>query len=215
MRNPRSSVPRAALREVVQQHTRAAYQDAILNAAERVFGKLGYFEAKMADIAQETGVSVGTLYNYFDSKEAVVLALAQRKHEEFFSRLDDCADVSPPLARLEALVGSMLSFFEERGDLFAVYLGMGLSNENECRRIGGLIGVESYLRFIAVLEAALSDAAELGQVRRDLAPRALGTTLGGMLNAAIFSWMHEGRAGPLAERGKAVLDLFMNGARNT
>ena len=215
MRNSRSSPPRAALREVVQQHTRAAYQDAILNAAERVFGKLGYFETKMADIAQETGVSVGTLYNYFDSKESVVVALAQRKHDEFFARLDDCRGVTPPLARLEVLVGSMLSFFEERGDLFAIYLGMGLTNENECRRIGGLVGVEGYLRYLAVLEAAVSDAAELGQVRPDLSPRMLATALGGMLNATIFAWMHDGRTGPLTERGKAVFDLFMTGAQDT
>jgi AcrR family transcriptional regulator len=215
MRNSRSSPPRAALREVVQQHTRAAYQDAILNAAERVFGKLGYFETKMADIAQETGVSVGTLYNYFDSKENVVVALAQRKHDEFFARLDDCQGVAAPLVRLEAFVDSMLGFLEERGDLFAIYLGMGLSNENECRRIGGLVGIEAYLKFLAVLEAVLSDAAALGQVRRDLSPRVLATALGGMLNATLFRWMHDGRTGPLTERGKAVFDLFMNGARNT
>jgi AcrR family transcriptional regulator len=215
MRSSRSHRSRAALREVVQQHTRAAYQDAILKAAERVFGKLGYFEAKMADIAQETGVSVGTLYNYFENKESVVMGLAQREHDEFFAGLDACAEIAQPLDRVEAMVGSMLGFFEARGDLFAIYTKMGLSNENECRRIGGLVGVEGYLRLLTAFEDVLGKAAELEQVRHDLPARELAAALCGMLNAAIFVWMHEGRVGALVDRGKGVLDLFMKGARST
>ncbi len=212
MRNSRSLRPRAALREAVQQHTRAAYQDAILKAAEKVFARMGYFDAKMADIAQQTGVSVGTLYNYFDSKEDVVVSLAQRLHDEFFSGLDECRGTTP-LRRLEALVGSVLSFFEARGDLFAIYTNMGLTNENECRRLGGLVGVEGYLRLVAVFEGALRDAAAAGQIRKDFDPHELAAALCGMLNASIFVWMHHDRAGKLVDRGPGVLDLFMKGAQ--
>ncbi len=212
MRRCRSVRPRA-LREAVQQSTRAAYQDAILKAAETVFRRMGYFEAKMADIAQETGVSVGTLYNYFDSKENVVVSLAQRLHDEFFSGLDDCRD-GDPVSRIEALVSSVLGFFEKRGDLFAIYTNMGLTNENECRRLGGLVGVEGYLRLVSVFEEALGEAAARGEVRRDWTAHELAAALCGMLNASIFVWMHQGRDGKLADRGRGVLDLFMKGARN-
>jgi AcrR family transcriptional regulator len=211
----RPSQRRVALRAAFQQRTRAAYQDAILHAAERVFRALGYFDAKMADIARETGVSVGTLYHYFDNKEAVVLALAQREHDEFFGGIDQFCSVSDPVARLEALATFMLRFFEERGDLFAIYTKMGLSNENECRRLGGLVGVQGYLGLLGVLEEAMSEASKNGQLRVDWSPRQLAAALAGMLNSAIFLWMHDGRAGPLADRGKGVLDLFLKGARNS
>lgn len=43
----------------------------ILDAALRVFGTRGLRRARMADIARELGVSPGTLYQYFESKEAL------------------------------------------------------------------------------------------------------------------------------------------------
>lgn len=68
------------LRQRLRQHTRAAYRDAILAAAQETVLRQGYHAAKMADIALATGVAVGTLYKYFESKEAVVIASSRRKN---------------------------------------------------------------------------------------------------------------------------------------
>ena len=56
---------------------------AILAAAKSIFSKDGYVAAKMSDIAGEVGVAPGTLYLYFESKEALANAIA----EELFLRL--------------------------------------------------------------------------------------------------------------------------------
>ncbi len=56
---------------------------AILNAARTVLLRDGYGAAKMSDIAAEAGVAPGTLYLYFDSKEALASAIG----EDFFARL--------------------------------------------------------------------------------------------------------------------------------
>ena len=53
--------------EVRRQH--------ILDAARRVFGQRGYHRATIRDIAREAGVSDGTIYNSFDGKAALLLAL--------------------------------------------------------------------------------------------------------------------------------------------
>ena len=50
----------------------------ILNAAEGVFTKKGFDEARMDDIAEETGLSKGTLYLYFKSKEELIIAILDR-----------------------------------------------------------------------------------------------------------------------------------------
>ena len=47
----------------------------ILDAAERVFNRRGYDRATTREIAAEAGVAEGTLYNYFGSKRAILLAL--------------------------------------------------------------------------------------------------------------------------------------------
>jgi len=50
----------------------------IMNAAEQVFTKKGFDEARMDDIAEQTGLSKGTLYLYFKSKEDLVIAILDR-----------------------------------------------------------------------------------------------------------------------------------------
>ena len=43
----------------------------LLDAAERVFGELGYHDASVVKLAESAGVAGGTFYLYFDSKKAI------------------------------------------------------------------------------------------------------------------------------------------------
>ena len=51
---------------------------AIVDAATEVFAQLGFAGAQMADVAAAAGVSVGTIYNYVEGKEALLLLCAER-----------------------------------------------------------------------------------------------------------------------------------------
>ena len=48
----------------------------LLDAARAVFEQHGFFDARVADIAEAAGVSQGTFYTYFESKEAVFQEVA-------------------------------------------------------------------------------------------------------------------------------------------
>ncbi len=50
----------------------------IIEAAQNVFARLGFHKARMDDIAQEAGVSKGTLYWYYKSKDALITAILER-----------------------------------------------------------------------------------------------------------------------------------------
>ena len=54
----------------------------ILDAAETVFAKAGYDEATTHQIAEEAGISPGSLYQFFSNKEEIAQALATRYVEE-------------------------------------------------------------------------------------------------------------------------------------
>src|SRR5215467_12812463 len=56
--------------------------DAILEATTRVLIKEGYDRASTNKIAAVAGVSIGSLYQYFPSKEAVVAAVIERHTQE-------------------------------------------------------------------------------------------------------------------------------------
>ena len=56
--------------------------DAILDAAEICFARMGYAEATTNHIAALAGISPGSLYQFFANKEAIAQALAARYNEE-------------------------------------------------------------------------------------------------------------------------------------
>lgn len=54
-----------------------ATRERILEVAQRLFRDQGFDETTIRDIAAEVGMATGTLFNYFASKEEVVVALAE------------------------------------------------------------------------------------------------------------------------------------------
>jgi len=54
----------------------------IYEAAANVFDEIGYAEATTEQIAQKAGVSIGTLYNYFPGKEAILHGLWEKTMQE-------------------------------------------------------------------------------------------------------------------------------------
>lgn len=66
-----------AKREPKQDRARKT-REAILDAAERLFGDRGLHEVTSKEIAAEAGVAVGTFYTYFPDKRALFLELLER-----------------------------------------------------------------------------------------------------------------------------------------
>ncbi|OPY97527.1 TetR family transcriptional regulator [Bradyrhizobium sacchari] len=64
-----------------QQRSRATV-DALIEATARILVKEGFEKASTNRIAEVAGVSVGSLYQYFPSKEAIVAAVIGRHNEE-------------------------------------------------------------------------------------------------------------------------------------
>ncbi len=57
----------------------ASQRERILDAAEQCFIRHGFHGAPIAVIAETSGLSVGLLYRYFESKSAIVLAIIARQ----------------------------------------------------------------------------------------------------------------------------------------
>jgi AcrR family transcriptional regulator len=93
----------------------------IFEATAQVLSEHGEAALTTNRIAQRAGVSVGTLYQYFDSKEAIVLAMMAREREQCMRMLDlllahaDPADPDPlksdPRMLLRAFIRSYVEAF--------------------------------------------------------------------------------------------------------
>lgn len=78
--------------------------DEILDAAEVVFADVGYDAATTNLIARTAEVSPGTLYQYFDNKQAIATALAHRYVTLLSSTYDDVFDPALAALPLEVMV---------------------------------------------------------------------------------------------------------------
>jgi AcrR family transcriptional regulator len=58
-------------------------REQVLDAAERCFRAEGFHGASMARIASATKMSVGHIYQYFESKDAIIIALCERRFAGF------------------------------------------------------------------------------------------------------------------------------------
>lgn len=70
------------LRRTPKQERAQATVDAVIEAAARILIEDGYLPMSTNRVAERAGVSIGTLYQYFPNKDAIVEALVLRIAEE-------------------------------------------------------------------------------------------------------------------------------------
>lgn len=97
------------------QRMRAASRARILAAAEAVFARRGFHAARISDIAAEADMSVGSLYWYFPTKEAVLAEIVRAALNEQTAVLAAAADLPGlPRERVDALVEGSIALLERR-----------------------------------------------------------------------------------------------------
>ena len=112
------------LKEPRQARSRETFE-AILQAAAQVFERKGYAGATTNRIAERAGVSIGSLYQYFPNKDAILVALAERHLQQGNERLAPlvaafATDPPPVREGLELLVDSMIELHADSPRLHRV-----------------------------------------------------------------------------------------------
>ncbi len=99
------------LRERQQVRSRETFE-AILQAAAQVFERRGYAAATTNRIAERAGVSIGSLYQYFPNKAAILVALSERHLQQGIARLAPLIE----FIRGRSATGARGSFDFDRGN---------------------------------------------------------------------------------------------------
>lgn len=81
--------PRTSQRKSASQERSRLTVDSIVEATARILVKEGYDRASTNKIAAAAGVSIGSLYQYFPSKEALVAAVSERHAHEVLQSVRD------------------------------------------------------------------------------------------------------------------------------
>jgi AcrR family transcriptional regulator len=113
----------AKAQESLRDRKRELYREAILDAAERVFGEEGYEATKVQRIAAEAGVSLTTLYSVLQSKWEIYRAVHRRRLSEVMSLTQGV--LQKDMSSLDTLIAGtrmQLAFFMERRDFTKMQL---------------------------------------------------------------------------------------------
>jgi TetR/AcrR family transcriptional repressor of mexJK operon len=181
-----------------------AQAEKIVEAAARLFGTQRFHEVRMDDVALAAEVGKGTLYRYFRDKEELFTGLLEHALDRFQERIrQEVAKATGARQRLEALVGAIISYFDEHPHL------MNLIQRGELTHRGDRPFVWSYSR-VGVLRL-IADLFEEGQAQGEFAGR--DTELAAMmLLGGIRTVIRAGAKPRPADLARRIVDTLLWGA---
>ena len=99
-------------------------EQAILDAAVKVFAQHGYHRAKISSVADQAGVATGSVYLYYDNKEDILLTIFNRLWTELTDGLRIIVKRSDidPLQKLDLVIDTLFDLFIANPALASVFV---------------------------------------------------------------------------------------------
>jgi TetR/AcrR family transcriptional regulator len=95
----------------------------LLDAAEEVFGRKGYHETTLKEVAELAGFSVGSVYSFFENKDDLFQQIFLRRGEQFMAGMHEVLDGDDsPVEQLHELVDFQVGFFRKNPHFGRLYL---------------------------------------------------------------------------------------------
>jgi AcrR family transcriptional regulator len=126
--------------------------EVILEATARILQQEGPAALNTNYIAERAGISVGTLYQYYSNKEAILVAMARREIAtdeaaviKAISESAQGSDIDPVRLALRALISAFAKRRVARRFAFEALFGQGLGNElaRSVQKVAQLVGERS------------------------------------------------------------------------
>ncbi|MDQ2649760.1 MAG: TetR/AcrR family transcriptional regulator [Actinomycetota bacterium] len=189
---------------------KAERRSEILAAAKATFAIKGYHDTKVSDVAKAAGISYGSIYWYFDSKDALFHALMDHEQELLRDHIAHSTEGSPGAldgdSFFRAAVRATFEFFEADRDvvrlLFRDSLVLGDRFEGHLANI--------YEGFIADIEATVGLAQSAGYVV-DAPPRIVAFSVAALISQLAVRRLTVDDDLTTAEVADIVVDLLLRG----
>ena len=114
-----------------------ARREEIIDACAALYETMGFRDITILDIGAKTSFTRTSIYNYFQTKEEIFLALLQREHERWAADLEELARRDGPLSAGEFADG-MARVLEKRGCMLKL-MSMNLYDMERNSRLENLV----------------------------------------------------------------------------
>jgi len=184
----------------------------ILEHAEKIFAGSGFHETTMAQIAQASGFSIGSLYHFFRGKEELYSLMVMEKVRLMYDEIMEAARREETIeGKIRALVISHFAYVEHHIDFYRLLVGheSGLRSEGLKNLRNNML--DEHRKHVGWIEDLLSDGIRK-QFLRALDTKSLAHALMGIIAYFKFAWIMSPSGTSLSGKVEDVLDLFLRGA---
>jgi AcrR family transcriptional regulator len=167
-------------------------RESIIQAARVVFGRDGYVDARMIEIAEQAGLSTGGLYRYFEDKPDVFAALIEDLHEELYtaSGHTTASFRDDPLAALTDANRGYISHYSANRDVMRAFIEAAAVDER-FRRIWWDMRERHAKRFAHALRS-IHGIEEIGDSSVDVVSEAMAC----MVEQCCYVWFAHEKMNP-------------------
>jgi AcrR family transcriptional regulator len=178
-------------------------RDRLVVAAREVFEERGFDATRMGDIAAAAGVSHGTVYTWFPTKEDALHAAVDSVTEEMYSVLST-PDITDPIERISVANARYLAVHRETARLLEV-VAQAAVNDASFRAVLGELRRTHVDRVAKTIRRMQKD----GIAARSLDPRISAAALCAMVEGFARYWLSGDDADPepLAPDARALRTL--------
>jgi AcrR family transcriptional regulator len=181
-------------------------RQSLMEAALRLFSESGYDATTVKDITDAADVAKGTFFNYFETKETILPAIAARRLEQLKEALTiERGAPASPVARiklaLRLVAEDPLCEQQLAQRLFAAIMRHRDVNPGHALR--------------DLLAEQVRQGQKEGEIRGDLDPVYLAGVIRSLFFQQLVIWHHGHRPAPLPMLIDDLMDLLMEGAAGT
>ena len=183
-------------------------RERIYHTARTLFSERGFDETKVEDIAAELDVSTATVFNYFGTKDALLLEMA----EEMLGRFERVLEQLGEPGAGDGGVGPRYLALTKAAFADAPPLNRGLCVQMMRVALPPETGQRMADRLRASLETVIRNGQERGEIRTDLDAEFLAEMAANLLTGALSNWVNDPRR-PLMERLARCLRFLQEATR--
>lgn len=158
----------------------------ILEAAAAVFARRGFHESRMDDIAAEAGVSKGTLYWYFESKDDLIQTLLDRMIEQEIAQAETFMEMDIPTSeKMERLTDVVVEDIKRMKPLMPIlfeFFSLMMRRNTIKEVLGGY-----YQSYIDAMLPIVEDGIQRGEFKK-VDPEEVTIAIGSIIEGTIFLW---------------------------
>ena len=186
-------------------------KDQIMSAAEEVFSQKGFSDARMDDIVEETGLSKGTLYLYYKSKDDLIIAVLDRIFQREFKTFKtiDLTSTSATEA-VWSFVDKAIRDFKFMTRLLPItFEFMGLAFRNKFVQKAFKTYFNQYME---ILIPIIQHGIDNGEFRPG-DPKEIAIAMGAVMEGTILLWFYDQTLVDLEQHLQSGIKLLLEGVQ--